>query len=168
MAHDVEFVVGEGPALHVSTMVEPVRVGSSALTEQWPRYGPIVAAKGVGAVVGVPLRQEPGGCLGALCVYAATPTVATEVAAASVRVADALTHTVLNLPGTIGDDEVPAVPMFDEATFRATIDQAAGVVSVRHGCDVPDAIALLRARAFADGLPIEALAERVVRGDVRL
>jgi hypothetical protein len=165
MAHDVEFVVGEGPALEVASTAESVQVGSDALSDRWPRFGPVVADKGVGAVVGVPLRQEPGGCLGALCVYSATSTVAPQLTDVSARIADALTHTVLNRPGSVGDDEIPVVPMFDEATFRATVDRAAGIVSVRHGCDPADAVALLRARAFADGTPIEALAERVVRGD---
>jgi ANTAR domain/GAF domain len=167
-AHDVEFVVGEGPALDVAATAEPVEVCAKAMATRWPRYGPVVAGEGIAAVVGVPLRQEPGGCLGALCIYATTPTVAPNIAAASVRIADALTHTVLNRPGSIGEDEVPTVSMFDEVTFRATIDQAAGVVSVQHACDPADAVALLRARAFADGVPIETLAEQVVRGDVRL
>jgi hypothetical protein len=167
-AHDVEFVVGEGPALDVAATSEPVEVGARALTTRWPRYGPVVAREGIAAVVGVPLRQEPGGCLGALCVYAKTSTVAPNITSASVRVADALTHTVLNRPGSIGEDEVPTVSMFDEASFRATIDQAAGMLSVQHACKPADAVALLRARAFADGLPIETLAEQVVRGEVRL
>ncbi|HEU0287806.1 MAG TPA: hypothetical protein VFR22_12240 [Nocardioidaceae bacterium] len=35
-------------------------------------------------------------------------------------------------------------------------------------CDLTDAVALLRARAFADGLPMETLAHRVIDGDVQI
>jgi hypothetical protein len=48
------------------------------------------------------------------------------------------------------------------------VHQAAGVVSVQLSCETADAVALLRARAFSDGLPLERLARRVINGDVRL
>jgi hypothetical protein len=168
LAHDAEFVLGEGPAHDVAGGSTSVRVHGDALVERWPRYGPIVAEHGVGSLISLPLRQEPGGCLGALSVYAATATVPANIAATSVRVADALTHTVLNVPGTVSDDEIPAVPMFDESDFLAKVHQAAGMVSVQQSCETDDAVAMLRARAFADGLPLETLADHVIQGDVRL
>jgi hypothetical protein len=168
LAHDLEFVIGEGPAADVSSSAEPIHVGEQTLPTRWLRLGPTLIEHGVRAVVGVPLRQEPGDCLGALCVYTSRPEVREPVVAASARVADALTHTVLNLPGAIVDDRADATSLFDEAAFHATVNQAAGIVSVHHGCDPDDALALLRARAFADETPVEALAERVVRGEIRL
>jgi hypothetical protein len=168
LAHDVEFVMGEGPAHDVAASSTAVRAQGDSLVARWPRYGPVVAKHGVGSLISVPLRQEPGGCLGALSVYAETATVPANVAATSVRVADALTHTVLNVPGTVSDDEIPAVPIFDESDFLAKVHQAAGMVSVQQSCEPNDAIALLRARAFADGLPLETLADLVIHGDVRL
>ena len=56
----------------------------------------------------------------------------------------------------------------DEANLLATVHQAAGVISVRQSCRTDDAIVLLRARAFADQVPIETLAEQVIRGDLEL
>ena len=88
------------------------------------------------------LRQEPGSCLGALSVYDPTPVGAASVQAASIRVDDALTHTVLNVPGSIADDEVPAVPMFDEADFLFTVHQAMGVVSAALAYELSDAVTL--------------------------
>jgi hypothetical protein len=168
LAHDVEFVVGEGPSFDVSASDEPIRIDEETLRTRWLRFGPMVFEQGVRAVVGVPLRQEAGDCLGALCVYARRSVVRDRVVAASARVADALTHTVLNLPGSMSDDQTDSASLFDEGVFHATVNQAAGVASVQNNCDPADALALLRARAFAEGTPIEALAERVVRGDVRL
>jgi len=168
IVHDVEFVTGEGPAHDVVATLNTVQVAGDDLPKRWPRYGGIAVENGVRSVISVPLRQEPGGCIGALSVYDAMPVITPEVAATSARVADALTHTVLNVPGTVADDEVPAVPMFDEADFLAIVHQAAGVVTVQMSCETADAIALLRARAFSDGLPLETLARRVINGDVRL
>lgn len=168
LAHDVEFVMEEGPAHDVAARLRPLRVDSFELLERWPRYGPAVADHGVGSLIGLPLRQEPGSCFGALCIFDPSPRGAANVAAISGRVADALTHTVLNLPGAISDDEVPAVPLFDGADFHATVNRAAGIVAATLGCDLTDAVALLRARAFADGLPMETLAHRVIEGDVQI
>lgn len=168
IAHDVEFVTGEGPAHDVVATRNTVHVEGDDLLMRWPRYGAIAVENGVRSVISHPLRQEPGGCIGALSVFDATPVIAPGIAAALVRVADALTHTVLNVPGTVADDEIPAVAMFDEADFLAIVHQAAGVVSVQLSCKTADAVALLRARAFSDGLPLERLARRVINGDVRL
>lgn len=168
MAYDVEFVMSEGPAHDVAATMLSVRADSAGLLERWPRYGPAVSERGVGSLLGLPLRQVPGGCLGALCVYDTAPAVAADVAATSVRVADALTHTVLSGPGVASDDETPGVPLFDEADFLATVHQAAGIVSAKLACETSDAVALLRARAFVDGLPIEILAKQVIRGDLQL
>lgn len=168
LAHDVEFVVGEGPAHDVAATMRTVRVGGSEMMERWPRYGPVVADHGVGSLISLPLRQEPGGCLGALSVYDTAPAVTTDTAATSTRVADALVHTVLNVPGVVSHDEIPAVPMFDEADFVAKVHQAAGIMSAKLGYETSDAVALLRARAFADGLPVETLATQVIRGDLQL
>jgi len=168
LAHDLEFVVGEGPSGDVSAFDEPIQISGETLRSRWLRFGPMVADHGVQAVVGVPLHQQPGDCLGALCVYVSRPVVRERVVAASTRVADALTHTVLNLPGAIAEEQSDASSLFDDAAFHATVNQAAGIVSVHHGCQPDDAVALLRARAFADGTPIEVLAERIVRGEARL
>jgi hypothetical protein len=81
---------------------------------------------------------------------------------------DALTHTVLNVPGSIADDEVPAVPMFDEADFLVTVHQAMGVVSAALAYELSDAVTLAPARSFVDGLPIETLARRVIQGDLQI
>jgi GAF domain-containing protein len=136
-------------------------VGGPGLHERWPLYGPAVAGLGVRAVTAVPL-QVPGNCLGALCVYSAAPVISDAVAAAAVRVADALTHTVL-LPGRGSLDG-----LFGEADFRAEIHQATGMIAARCGCGIDDAQALLRARAFADGRSVELVARSVLRGETRL
>lgn len=160
-AYDLEAALGQGPAVAAAATGAPVRVGGPALYERWPLYGPAVAGLGVRAVTAVPL-QVPGNCLGALSVYSAAPVISDAVAAAAGRVADALTHTVL-LSGRGSLDG-----LFGEADFRAEIHQATGMVAARCGCGIDDAQALLHARAFADGQPVELVARGVLRGETRL
>lgn len=168
IAGDSELVLGEGPAHDVAAGKTTVRAEGGGLLERWPRFGPAVAEHGVRSVIGHPLQPDPDGCLGALCVYERATTLPDGVATTSARIADALTHIVLSAPDAASADEVTAVSMLEEADLLATLHQAAGVVSVQHSCRTDDAIDLLRARAFADGVPVGTLATRVIRGDLQL
>ena len=160
-AYDLESVLGEGPAAAAAAEGVPVRLGGPAMHDRWPLYGPAVAELGVRAVTAVPLRVSSV-CLGALCVYDAAPVISDAVAAAAGQVADALSHIVL-LPG-----QASAERLFGEADGQAAVHQAAGMVSARCGCGIDDAQALLQARAFADGQPVERVAKGVLRGEIRL
>jgi len=70
-AHDLEFVLGEGPAYLAVTRGQTVQVAGTVLCDRWPMYGSAVARLGVRAVIAVPL-QPPAG-LGAVCVYGNQP-----------------------------------------------------------------------------------------------
>jgi AmiR/NasT family two-component response regulator len=58
--------------------------------------------------------------------------------------------------------------MFDDRDLRPVVHQAAGMLCVQAGCPISDALALIRARAFADAEPVEATAMRIVSGHLRL
>lgn len=160
-AHGLESALGEGPAAAAAAEGVPVRLGGEAMRERWPLYGPAVAELGVHAVTAVPLLVSAN-CLGTLCVYGAESVIPEAVAAAAGRVAEALTQTML-LPA-----QGPGAGLFGEADYQAETHQAAGMVAVRCGCGIDDAEALLQARAFADGQPVELVARSVLRGDLRL
>jgi hypothetical protein len=165
-AHELEVVLGEGPAAAAVAAGTPIRVGGSALAERWPRYGPAVAELGVRAVIAAPLLlpdRRPAVCLGALCAYDGHPVIADGTAEATGRIADALTHTVLR---TIEGDGFPSV--FEEADYQAVVHQAVGVISVQCDCGITDAEALLRAHAFAEDRPVADVAQDVVEGRLRL
>ena len=66
------------------------------------------------------------------------------------------------------DEGLPPSPLLAEADDRAIVHQAAGVLSVQMSCAVPDALALIRARAFADDAPIESIAADIVEHRLRL
>jgi GAF domain-containing protein len=164
-AHDLEFVLGEGPAHLAAARGQTVQVAGTALAGRWPQYGPAVARLGVRAVIAVPLR--PAG-LGAVCAYASQPAISEQAAMAVGRVADALPLALSQAMHDPLPDGVPALPLFGEADFPAVIHQAAGMVAQQCGCGISQALALLRARAFSAGRPAHEIAARVVRGELRL
>ena len=165
-AHDLEFVLGEGPAHLAADSGQTVQVAGTTLAGRWPQYGPAVAKLGVQAVIAIPL--QPAG-LGAMCAYACQSAISEQAALAADQIADALLLALTQdthdpLPG----DGVPALPLLGEADFPAVIHQAAGMVSQQCGCGISDALVQLRARAFSSGCPAEEIAAHVVRGDLRL
>jgi hypothetical protein len=167
-AQDLEFVLGEGPATDAITSGALVVAAGPAVRGRWPRYGAAVAELGVRAVVAAPLTL-PTVRLGALCGFASRSSLHDDVATSVDKVADALTHTVLLTAREAGGaEDVPGLPLFAEADYQAVVHQAAGVVSVQCDCDIDDALAMLRARSFANGQPVTAIAARIVDGTLRL
>jgi len=165
-AHDLEFVLGEGPAYLAADRAQTVQVAGTALAGRWPRYGPAVSSLGVRAVIAVPL--QPAG-LGAVCAYTSRPAISDHAARAAGQIADALPLALTqDARALLSGHDVPALPLFGEADFPAVIHQAAGVISQQCGCGISDALALLRARAFSAGRPAEEIAANVVRGALRL
>lgn len=155
-AQELEFLLGEGPARDAATGRVAVRAAGTELRERWPVYGTALAELGFDEVAAVPLRQH-GTCVGSLTVFdprsAATGSLT--------EVADALTQTMV-----LGPHGDPG--LYGGTDQRVVVHQAAGMVSVQVGCAVKDALELVKARAFSEGLPVHTVAERIVRGDVRL
>jgi hypothetical protein len=167
-AHDLEFVLGEGPTTDAVTSGSVVVAAGPAVRGRWPQYGAAVAELGVRAVVAAPLAL-PTVRIGTLLGFDSRPSLHDGVAESADKVADALTHTVLLTAGsTDGTDGIPRLSLFDEADYQAVVHQAVGMVSVRCDCGLDDALALLRARAFADGQPVAVTAGRIVAGTLRL
>ena len=165
-AHDLEIVLGEGPAVTAMTAGVPVSAVGGSLPDRWPLYGPAIGELGVRAVVAVPLRHDAD-CLGTLCAYSLEPVLPDRVLALAGRVADAMTYTML-LPDPSADGGAHDEPLFAESDYQPVVHQAAGMVAVQFGCGIDDAEHLLRARAFANGQPVEEVALSVLRQETRL
>lgn len=157
-AQELEYVLGEGPARDAVRGRRAVVASGAVLTDRWPGYGPAAEGLGIGHVVAVPL-QSAAGCIGALAVFdvRADATSTTTVT----LVADSLTRNVF-----LGTDAVPG--LFGGIDYRAEVHQAAGMVAVQIGCRIPDALELVKVRAFADGRPIGDIARDIVQGRLRL
>jgi len=165
-AHDLEVMMGEGPLDALAGTSTPIRVAGPALCDRWSRYGPAVTELGIQAVLAVPLL--PAGSLGALCAYSRQPAITDTAAAAAGRIAAALGRALLQVPYLRHSKGDSALHRFGLADDQAVVHQAAGMVSMHCHCSIGDALAMLRARAFADGQPVGQIADAVVHDGLRL
>ncbi|WP_369377943.1 GAF and ANTAR domain-containing protein [Streptomyces sp. cg36] len=151
-AQDLEFVLGEGPGRDAAAGHRPVHVSGPGMKSRWPWYGPSLLSLGIASVAAVPLRARSS-CIGALTVFGTGPTDTGTAHLA--EVAEALTHIVLLDPDADPD-------LYGGTDMRATVHQAAGMVSAQTGCSVSDALALIKARAFAEAVSSDTVARQIV------
>jgi hypothetical protein len=155
---ELEFVLGEGPATDAVVLGEPVLAVGRELVERWPGVGPALAGLGLGAVQAVPISGgSPESCLGALSVFGGRPAPQDRVA----ECAEGLVGAVL-----LGADADPE--LYGDLDHRAVVHQAAGMLAVRLSRPVTDALALIKARAWAEGSTAGAIAERIVNEGLEL
>ncbi|MFI1104206.1 GAF domain-containing protein [Streptomyces melanogenes] len=157
-AQDLEFVLGEGPGQDAAAGHRPVHLSGPRIEARWPWCGPSLLSLGIASVAAVPLRAQ-NSCIGALTVFDTRPMDTGPVHLA--EVAEALTHIVLLDPDADPD-------LYGGTDMRATVHQAAGMVSARTGCSVSDALALIKARAFTEEVSSETVAGEIVHGDRKL
>lgn len=157
-AQDLEYVLGEGPGHDAAATHRPVHVSGPEIEARWPGYGPSLVSLGVASVAAVPLQTE-GSCIGALTVF--DPRRADAQPARLAEIAEALTRIVLLDPDADPD-------LYGGTDVRTTVHQAAGMVSVRIGCSVVDALALIKAVAFAEEVSSDTVARQIVHGDRKL
>ncbi|WP_330181220.1 GAF domain-containing protein [Nocardia sp. NBC_01503] len=166
-AHDLEMTLGEGPARDVLDGNEFVVVTAPGLLERWPRFGPAVSELGVRAVIAVPLPSVS--LIGSMCVYANRTELRAALAPATGRIADALANAMLLAPDRTDPDGMSLRgALFEDADYLSAVHQAAGRVAVQCECDTGAALALLRARAFAEGTTIQDIARRVLEDGYNL
>jgi GAF domain-containing protein len=163
---DLEFTLGEGPALDAYAEGRPVLVDNvHTLAERWPQFSAAVVALGVQAVFALPL-QTPATKIGVLVLYRdeAGPLGDDEIANA-VIVADLVTQLVLVMQSEAAAESVAWA--LDVSDHHAVVHQATGMVAVQVNSDVAEALVRLRAYAFASDRPIRSVAEAVVTGELR-
>ncbi|MVO88920.1 GAF domain-containing protein [Streptomyces sp. p1417] len=157
-AQDLEFMLGEGPSRDATTHRGLVFASGEAIETRWPCFGPALTALGVREVAAAPLDTAASSrCLGALAVFDPRPGLVGSRAFDDV--VGALTRLVLCDPDA--DPE-----LYGGTDHRDSVQQAAGMVSVHVGCRVDDALALIKARAFTRGVPLDALSRAIVAGDL--
>lgn len=166
-AQHVEFDLGEGPVHDVTRHGVPIIAELDTAPSRWPRYALEASRLGMRSVIAVPL-VEATTCFGALAMFGAGPGVRpADLLARLNTMADALTHTML-LAGERGAaPDGPAGPLLAEQDQYTIIHQAVGMVAAQRSCVVEDALALIRARAFAENTPVDTIARRVIDRTVR-
>ena len=165
---DIQYALSEGPCVDAFRSHAPVMVPDLADVDprRWVEFRVGALEAGVRAAFGFPLLVGTI-CIGALDLYHDEPGAlsATQFADAEV-VAHVATRTVLGWqavaePNTLAW-QLEQVPM-----HRAAVHQAAGMVSVQARVSVDDALALIRACAFAEGQAVGTIAADVVAGSLR-
>jgi hypothetical protein len=167
---ELQFTLGQGPCVDASRTGRPVLVPDLAGTSlrTWPQFGTGADAAGLRAVFALPL-QVGAIRLGVLDLHRDTAgELSGEELFHALTFADAATQLLLDLQaeGTaLGMPPPHALAVLDD---RAEVHQATGVVSVRAGVSPTQALALLRARAYAEGRPIGDLARDILDRVVEL
>jgi hypothetical protein len=167
-AERLQFTVGEGPCLTSHATGDIVIADAATMRTRWPGYyDALVAHTPIRGTLSLPLRDELRG-IGALDLYVVPPR---EVG--SLDLADALrvgAQVAAALQAQSRRDHVssdgPAWLDAPAAERRATVWQAIGFVNSALGVPSPDALALLRAHAYAEGQSLDELAAQVLTREV--
>jgi len=166
---ELQFTFGEGPCFDAFTSRGPILEPdlAAAAGRRWLGYGPAAYALGVRAVFAFPL-QVGGARLGVLDVYRIRPgSLSTPCLALALTFAEVALDALLDAQATSGDGQVPD-GMDRVLDAHYVVYQAQGIVMVDLAISLSDAMARLRAYAFARDRPLSAVAQDVVAGRLRL
>jgi hypothetical protein len=163
----LQMELGEGPCLHAHAHGIPVLLPdlSAQSAGRWPAFAAAALAAGVHAEFSLPLTVGPGG-IGTfdLC-RDRTGMLSDEHLADALVAADIARDAVLYRQYTPGGPGLPE--LVAAGTDRIVIHQATGMIAAQLEDSVANALARLRAAAFAAGRPMEDLARDVVARRVR-
>lgn len=165
---ELQLTLGEGPSLEaardgpllVADLLQP------DARRRWPVFAPAASDRGIVGMVTLPVAVGAAR-VGTLDLYRERPgrPTATELAD-GLAYADAILALALDdrggLPPTLG-----RVSAGDVVERRAEVHQAAGMISVQLGVSVVDALARLRAYAFAEDRSLAEVAGDVVARRLR-
>ncbi|MFI5889629.1 GAF and ANTAR domain-containing protein [Actinoplanes sp. NPDC051513] len=160
---DLQFTMGEGPCLDAFVTRRPVLVPelSHDAMRRWPGYAPAIHDRGLRAVFAFPL-QIGFARLGALDVFRIEPGSLSAVELGeALNFAEVVVTTLLDgqaqaAPGAVADGLDGAMGQ------RAELFQAQGMVAVQLGVPLADALARMRAYAYAENQPLGEVARDVV------
>jgi hypothetical protein len=167
-AERLQFTAGEGPCLSAHAEGRPVVADEATIRSRWPVfYDGLVTRTPIRGTISLPLQDELRD-IGALDLYTVPPNDVT-----ALRLVDAL---------DIGTEVVSAFRGIDRAASehrgglvwldapaaerRSVVWQAMGFLNAGLGVTSTDALALLRAHAYADGEDLDELARRVIEREI--
>lgn len=164
----LQMELGEGPCLQAYASGVPVLLPD--LTDEdanrWPTFAAAALAVGVQAEFSLPLSVRPGG-IGTFDLCRDTPGMLSEE-----HLADALVTADIARDAVLYQQYVPGDPglaglLATVGTDRIVIHQATGMIAAQLDESTSNALARLRAAAFATGRSIYEIAEDVVERRVR-
>ncbi len=166
---ELQFSMGEGPCVDAFALRRPVYEPDlvTPVRSRWPGYAPAACERGVLAVFAFPL-QVGDACVGVLDVYRRqTGALSPESTSQALTFADYALHTLLNGHEAAGDDRSPG-DLGHALDYRVELYQAQGMTMIDLGVGLDEAMARLRAHAFATERDLGAVARDVITGRLRL
>ena len=162
---ELQFTTGEGPCHQAFASRRPVLTPDlrAAAVRQWPGYASAVLAAGVGAVFAFPIHLGGIG-FGVLDIYAEKPgSMRPEQVTMALTYAQIATEIMLDGDLTTASGELE--PGLSTALdYRAEIHQAQGMAMVDLDVGPAEALARMRAHAFAHDHPLIDLARDIIGG----
>ncbi len=160
---DLQFSLGEGPchdAYTTGSMVtEPNLAAGSNI--RWPSYTPPALDLGACAVFALPLRVGAE-IVGVLTLYQDAVGMLTDDQTADGRVLALMLPTIMSDIQARAPDPLPAGVLSDAGAHRAEVHQASGMMAVQLGIDVDDALACIRAHAYAINETVARVASEIL------
>ena len=164
---ELEFTLGEGPAVDASQAGGPVLVNDlrdRRDTSRWPVYRPEAAAANLRSQFSFPL-QIGAIRLGVLTLYCDQTVLLSESDMAhALAFADAAVIVLLHLQDVSGVDGELPLDLGDQFDMTAELHQATGMVSVQAGVGMAEALLLIRGHAFGSDRTPVAVARDVLAG----
>ncbi|WP_409055081.1 ANTAR domain-containing protein [Streptomyces sp. SYP-A7185] len=164
---DLQFVLGQGPSQRIQdeTEVRQLPDLGRLLVQQWPQFTAEAEGLGIAALFVWPVRIGAVQA-GTMTGYRRTVGPLTEQQVAQGQlVADTLAqHVLSHWPTTHvgnGSGHPGAVDL-----HRAEVHQATGILSVRLGVSLSEALDRLRARAYASGLSLSDTAHTIIQREL--
>ncbi len=157
---ELQFTMGEGPCMDAFASRKPVLTSDLAeVAGRWPGYATAIQDHGVRAVYAFPL-QIGAARLGALDIYRA---LVGGLSASELAMAFAFAEVAM---GKLLDAQDGSTNSFQQeaAGNRFELYQAQGMVMVQLGVDLTEAMARLRAYAYAQDSRLADVADAVVEG----
>lgn len=164
---ELQFTVGEGPSTDEFSPGSPTLVPDlESAAPRWPAFVPAAMGAGARAIFSFPLRV---GAIevGTLSLYRAEPGSLTIEQLADVLVFADIALRLL-LDGSSGATGSPGYrPLDGMSDGRAEVHQATGMISVQLGVSLEEALARLRAHAFAANSALADVSHAVVNRQLR-
>lgn len=165
---ELQLTLGEGPCIDAQRFSRPVlRVDlAGAGSRLWPAYAPAAGILGVGAVSAFPL-QVGATHLGVLDLYQVNAGELSPAALTDCLLLADMARNVL-LEDLDRDDVTGIDPQWEDVLPIPELFQAQGMVMVQLGTQPIDALARIRAHAYANEQRIGDIARDVIDGRLKL
>jgi hypothetical protein len=164
---DLQFSIGEGPCLESYGRRHPVLVDDVAAHDDWPAFRSSAAEAGLAAIFAFPL-QAFSAPVGVFDFYRDEPgSLPPEEVEGAMVLADAGTRLVLAVMAERPPGWLPR-PLERMMEERRRVHQASGMAAVLADVDVDDALACLRAHAWAEGRSLAQVSSDLLEGRLRL